>query len=84
MNLIWTSDAWSDYLFWQTTDKSKLKRLNELLKSIVREPYIGIGNPEPLKHDLKGCWSRRIDSEHRVVYIFENDSIKIISCRYHY
>lgn len=84
MNIVWTSNGWKDYLFWQTTDKSKLKRINELINSTIREPFVGIGNPEPLKHDLQGCWSRRIDGEHRLVYILENDDIKIVSCRYHY
>lgn len=84
MNIVWTSNGWKDYLFWQSTDKSKLKRINELINSTIREPFVGIGNPEPLKHDLQGCWSRRIDGEHRLVYILENDDIKIVSCRYHY
>lgn len=84
MRIIWTSTAWNDYLYWQSTDKLKVKRINKLIKSTLREPFIGIGNPEPLKHDLQGYWSRRIDSEHRLVYSFENDELEIIACRYHY
>lgn len=84
MRIVWTSTAWKDYLYWQSTDKKKLKRINELIKSTLREPFTGIGNPEPLKHDLQGFWSRRIDSEHRLVYSFENDNLEIIACRYHY
>ena len=84
MKIIWTSTAWKDYLFWQTADKRKLRRINELIKAALRDPFNGIGNPEPLKHDLQGYWSRRIDSEHRLVYSFKNNSLEIIACRYHY
>lgn len=84
MNITWTKDAWEDYLYWQSTDKKKLKRINLIIKDTLRHPHSGIGNPEALKHDLQGFWSRRIDSEHRFVYIYENNSINIISCRYHY
>lgn len=84
MRIIWTSAAWKDYLYWQSTDKKKLKRNNELIKATLREPFDGIGNPEPLKHDLQGYWSRRVDSEHRLVYSFKNDELEIIACRYHY
>jgi len=71
-------------LHWQSTDKKKLKRINELIKSILREPFEGIGNPEQLKHDLQGYWSRRIDGEHRLVYSFVNDELIIVACRFYY
>ena len=84
MKITWTATAWKDYLFWQSTDKKKLKRINELIKATLSDPFNGIGNPEPLKHDLQGYWYRRIDGEHRLVYSFENEKIKIVACRYHY
>jgi toxin YoeB len=84
MKLVWTASCWEDYVFWQSTDKSKLKRINELIKSCQRTPFEGIGCPEPLRHDLQGFWSRRIDTEHRLVYSFQEDELLIISCRYHY
>jgi toxin YoeB len=84
VRIIWTTTAWKDYLYWQTTDKKKLRRINELIKAALRDPFNGIGNPEPLKHDLQGYWSRRIDSEHRLVYSFKKKSLEIIACRYHY
>ena len=85
MTLItWTLESWEDYLFWQKTDKKILKRIHELLKSISRTPFEGIGNPESLKYGLQGKWSRRIDGEHRLVYSIEEDNLLIISCRYHY
>jgi toxin YoeB len=84
MKITWTLTAWEDYLYWQSIDKSKLKRINELIKAITREPFKGIGNPEALKHDLQGFWSRRIDSEHRLVYQIQENTLCIIACRYHY
>lgn len=84
MNLTWTASAWDDYSYWQKTNKKKLKRINELLKSTQRTPSEGIGNPEQLKHDLQGYWSRRIDSEHRLVYSFTETEIVVVACRYHY
>ncbi len=84
MNILFLADAWDDYLYWQKTDKNKLKRLNELIKLCLREPYSGIGKPEPLKFDMAGYWSRRIDAEHRLVYKIENHHIIIVQCRYHY
>ena len=84
MKITWTLTAWEDYLYWQSIDKSKLKRINELIKAITREPFKGIGNPEALKHDLQGFWSRRIDSEHRLVYQIRENTLCIIACRYHY
>lgn len=84
MILVWSSQAWKDYLFWQKMDRSKSKRINELLKSCMLTPFEGIGKPEALKGDLRGYWSRRITSEHRLVYTFKNDRLYIASCRYHY
>jgi toxin YoeB len=76
--------AWEDYLYWQRHDKKTLKKINELLKDINRDPFKGTGSPEPLKHDLSGYWSRRITLEHRLVYRVENGLIKVLQCRYHY
>ena len=84
MILSWTNEAWEDYLYWQSTDKQTLKRINFLIKDIKRSPFDGIGKPEPLKHDLSGYWSRRIDKENRIVYKVISDSIIIAMCRYHY
>ncbi|SFV56099.1 YoeB toxin protein [hydrothermal vent metagenome] len=84
MNIIFTEDSWSDYLYWQQTDKQVLKRINQLIKDIKREPFRGIGKPEPLKYELSGCWSRRITDEHRLVYEVNEHGIILISCRYHY
>lgn len=80
----WTDNAWDDYLYWQNQDKKTLKRINTLIKDCLRSPFDGIGKPEPLKHDLAGYWSRRIDDTNRIVYAYENDTLIIISCRYHY
>ena len=84
MKITWTLTAWKDYLYWQSNDKKKLKRINELIKATLRESFEGVGKPEPLKHDLQGYWSRRIDTEHRLVYSYQNDVLVIIACRYHY
>lgn len=84
MNLLFTEEAWEDYIYWQTTDKNILKKLNILLKEIQRTPYAGIGKPEPLKHKLQGCWSKRITGEHRLVYEITEDTVRIICCRFHY
>lgn len=84
MNLIFSSHAWEDYLYWQNTNKKILKRINLLIREIQRTPYEGIGKPEPLKHGLSGYWSRRINDEHRIVYKFEKESIKIAQLRFHY
>ena len=84
MMLLWASLAWEDYLFWQTTDKKTLSRVNRLIKDIQRDPFAGIGDPEPLKHAWTGYWSRRIDKEHRIVYKVENQTVYIAQCRYHY
>jgi toxin YoeB len=84
MKLIFHPNAWEDYLFWQQQDKQILKRLNQLIKDILRSSYEGIGKPEPLKYELTGCWSRRIDQEHRIIYRIEKDELHILNCRYHY
>lgn len=84
MKLTWTPTAWNDYLFWQAQDKSKLRRINELIKVISRTPFEGIGKTEVLKHDLKGFWSRRIDGEQRLVYTIQEGTIIIVACRYHF
>lgn len=84
MRIVWTKTAWLDYLYWQSADKKKLKRINELVKAILRDPFVGIGSPEQLKHDLQGYWSRRIDGEHRFVYSYQDEELVIVACRYHY
>lgn len=80
----WDYDAWEDYLYWQTQDKRILKRINQLVKDVQRNPFEGIGKPESLKGNLAGFWSRRIDSEHRLVYMVEDDIVLIFSCKGHY
>ncbi len=83
--LSFTEDGWSDYLFWQTQDKKILKKINKLLQDIERNGHSGLGKPEPLKHNLSGYWSRRIDDEHRLVYkIIDDETIEIYQCRGHY
>ena len=84
MILSWAEKAWDDYLFWQQTDKKTLKRINQLIKAVKREPFRGIGEPEPLKHNWSGYWSRRIDREQRLVYKVTDEAITIAQCRYHY
>ncbi|WAH63342.1 Txe/YoeB family addiction module toxin [Xanthomonas hortorum] len=84
MILQFADNAWEDYLYWQQTDKKMLKRINELIKAIQRDPFQGIGKPEPLRHALAGYWSRRINDEHRVVYKAENGILLIAQARYHY
>jgi len=84
MLITFTKNAWEDYLYWQNTDKKVLKKINELLKDIQRNPFDGIGKPEALKFDLAGFWSRRVDHEHRLVYQIKEQSILIYACRYHY
>ena len=84
MKLIFSKNAWDDYLYWQRTDKKVLKRINQLISDIQRSPFEGIGKPEPLKHALSGYWSRRIDSEHRIVYRTDDDAVLIAQLRYHY
>ena len=84
MKLVFAEQGWEDYLYWQRTDKKTLKRINMLIKDIKRNPFTGIGDPEPLKYDWTGFWSRRITKEHRIVYAVEKDSILIAQCRFHY
>lgn len=84
MKIVWSTNSWEDYLFWQTQDKKILQRINTLIKAIQREPFLGIGDPEPLKHNWKGYWSRRITREHRLVYKIQQDEIWIAQGRYHY
>ena len=84
MNKKFTDEAWDDYQYWVNNDKKLLKRINTLIKDIDRNPFVGIGKPEPLKANLQGYWSRRIDHEHRIVYAVENEQIVFISLRFHY
>lgn len=82
--LAWTDDSWSDYIYWQGQDKKTLRRINKLITDTKRSPFEGIGKPEPLKENLSGFWSRRIDESNRLVYAVNDTHITVISCRYHY
>ena len=84
MKLIFSEQAWDDYLYWQKTDKKLLERINALVKDISRSPFVGIGKPEPLKNALSGYWSRRINDEHRIVYKIADGSLLVAQLRYHY
>lgn len=84
MNLIFSDNAWEDYLYWQKNDKKILLRINDLIKEIKRNPFEGVGKPESLKHALSGYWSRRINDEHRIVYKASSDTIFLAQLRYHY
>jgi toxin YoeB len=84
MTLTFSSQAWNEYLYWQKTDKTVLKRINFLIKEIMRNPFDGIGKPEPLKHSLSSYWSRRITDEHRLVYKISDDNLFIAQLQYHY
>ncbi|MCP3727464.1 Txe/YoeB family addiction module toxin [Paraburkholderia sp. CNPSo 3272] len=84
MNIMWTAEAWDDYVYWQGQDRKTLKRINQLIKDTQRSPFEGIGKPEPLKENLTGFSSRRIDETNRLVYEIDRTQINIISCRYHY
>lgn len=84
MNIVFSPQAWDDYQHWQTTDRTILKRINRLITETCRDPYDGIGKPEPLKYGLAGAWSRRITDEHRLVYRVTNDNLEVIQVRYHY
>jgi len=84
MTIVFTPQAWEDYLWFQQNDKAGLKRINLLIKATQRKPFSGPGKPEPLKHNLSGFWSRRITAEHRLVYAMEGDELQIVMCRYHY
>ncbi|MBE2201744.1 MAG: Txe/YoeB family addiction module toxin [Anaerolinea sp.] len=82
--LAWTDEAWSDYIYWQSQDKKTLKRINRLINDTNRDPFQGIGKPEPLRENLSRFWSRRIDESNRLVYAVDDDYLTIIACRYHY
>ena len=84
MKISFTPEGWEDYLYWQKIDKKIVKKINELIKEIKRHPFEGLGKPEALKFDFSGCYSRRINQEHRLIYMVEENEIIIISCRYHY
>ena len=84
MKIVFVDESWEDYLYWQKTDKYKLKKINELIKDIARNPFDGLGKPEALKHKYVGFWSRRIDHEHRLIYRVVEDEIQIAKCRFHY
>ena len=84
MKISFVDESWEDYLYWQKVDKKLLKRINNLIKEISRNPYDGIGKPEPLKHKYRGFWSRRIDDEHRLIYRVVEDEVWIVKCRFHY
>jgi len=82
--LAWAGQAWDDYLYWQQKDKKIVRRINTLIREIQRTPFAGMGDPEPLRHNWSGYWSRRIDREHRLVYKLTDDAVIIAQCRYHY
>lgn len=84
MRLVFTPHGWDDYQFWVSADRATLKRINRLIEESLRDPYEGIGKPEPLRHILAGCWSRRIDEEHRLVYLIDKDDLVILQARFHY
>jgi len=84
MKILFSSQAWDDYFYWQQTDRKVLKRINDLIREIMRSPFSGMGKPEPLRHALAGYWSRRIDDEHRLVYKVAGDAVVIVQARYHY
>ena len=84
MKITFSKNAWEDYISWQKEDKKTLRKINSLIKDIQRTPFEGSGKPEPLKYDLAGYWSRRIDLEHRLVYQYRDNEILIYSCRFHY
>jgi len=84
MRLAFTPNGWEDYQYWQKADKATLARLNRLLTEVLRDALAGIGKPEPLRHVLAGCWSRRIDEEHRLVYLVDGEDIVLLQARYYY
>ena len=84
MKLVFTSHGWDDYIYWQSTDRATVKRINRLIEAVLRDPFAGIGKPEPLRHALSGAWSRRIGDEHRLVYLVEGSDIVILQARYQY
>ncbi|WP_342359193.1 Txe/YoeB family addiction module toxin [Terrarubrum flagellatum] len=84
MKIVFSEQAWEDYLYWQANDAALLRRINELIRDASRSPFKGIGKPEPLRHEFAGWWSRRITREHRLVYRVSGDALQIAQCRYHY
>ncbi len=84
MRLVFSTHGWADYQYWSTTDRTILKRINRLIDAALRDPFDGIGKPEPLRHAFAGAWSRRISEEHRLVYLVDGDDIVILQARYHY
>ena len=84
MRLVFTPHGWDDYRHWQTADRAVLKRVNRLIEDVLRDPFEGIGKPEPLRHVLSGAWSRRITEEHRLVYLVDGDDLVILAARFHY
>jgi toxin YoeB len=84
VRLVYSDEAWDDYLYWQKQDRKMVERINKLIQEVKRDPFSGVGKPEPLKHALAGFWSRRITDEHRMVYRVEGDSLQIAQLRYHY
>ncbi len=84
MKLVFAQEAWDDYLYWQTHDKRMCERINKLLTEVQRDPFAGVGKPEPLKHALAGFWSRRINYEHRMVYRIEGGALLLAQLRFHY
>jgi toxin YoeB len=84
MRLVFTPRGWADYCWWQSNDRARLKRINRLINDALRDPAAGIGKPEPLRHVLAGCWSRRIDEEHRLVYLVDGDDLVVLQVRFHY
>ena len=84
MELVWQKPAWEDYVYWQRTDKLISQKINALIRECLRDPFHGTGKPEALKGSLSGCWSRRINAEHRLVYKVKEDRLHILQCRYHY
>jgi toxin YoeB len=84
VTIAFDSNGWEDYRYWVEHDRKITKRIHSLIESTLRSPFEGIGNPEPLKHELAGMWSRRIDGEHRFVYYVRDDYVVVVQCRYHY
>jgi len=82
--LVWSPAAWEDYVYWQEQDRKQLRRINQLIQACMRDPFAGIGKPEALRENLSGCWSRRIDQEHRLVYRLDGEMLVILACRFHY
>lgn len=84
MRLVFTTNAWADYTHWLSADRATLRRIHRLIDDVMRDPFAGIGKPEPLRHAFAGCWSRRISEEHRLVYLVDGEDIVILQARYHY